>query len=183
VKERSPEMSNHGENTSSASFILAREVSEELHGKLHRLTASHHDCEKLLRYLTLCQIDNETVVSASQEQPLGGSGSSSLASKTETKLLIDERKCFVTSSSRGLDSVSLIRSTEAIERPSHLSANSDVSVPIPSLTSVGSSSLEDVLCMAREIREKKSGLKAAGQDSLTKRDKPVKTFAGKSTRY
>lgn len=171
--EKSPEMSSHGENTSSASFILAREVSEELQRKLHRLTASHHNCEKLLRYLTLCQIDNETVESASQEQPLGGNGSSSF----------DERKCFVSSSSRGLDSVSFIQSTEAIERPSPLNANSDVFVSIPSLTSVGSSSLEDVLCMAREIREKKSGRKVTGQDSLTERDKPVKTFAGKTTRY
>lgn len=183
MKEKSPEMSSRGENTSSASFILAREVSEELQRKLHRLTASHHNCEKLLRYLTLCQIDHETVESASQEQPLGGNGSSSLASKTETKLLTDERKCFVSSSSRGLDSVSFIQSTEAIERPSPLNANSDVSVPIPSLTSVGSSSLEDVLCMAREIREKKTGRKATGQDSLAERDKPVKTYAGKTTRY
>lgn len=176
-------MSRHGENTISASFILAREVSEELKRKLHRLTASHHNCEKLLRYLTLCQIDNETVESASQEQPLGSNGSSSLASKTETKLLMDERKCFVSSSSRGLDPVSFIGSTEAIERPSPLNANSDVSVPIISLTSVGSSSLEDVLCMAREIREKNCGRKVAGQDLSTVRYKPVKTFAGKTTRY
>jgi hypothetical protein len=123
VNEKYPKMSSHGENTSSASFILAREVNEELQRKLYRLTASHHDCEKLLRYLTLCRIDNETVESASQEQPLGGNGSSSLASKTETKLLLDERRCFVSSSSRGMDSVSLIRSTEAIERPSQLNAN------------------------------------------------------------
>ena len=135
-------MTSARDNISTASYILAKELSEELQSKLHQLTVSHQNCERLLRYLTLCQTDHDTVERASQRSPLGANGFPYVAADTEAN-----SKCL---SSRVLDPVNTFDSTV-----------------VETQTTVGSNSLEDVLCMAREIREKKNGRKYTNQDSST----------------
>lgn len=164
-------MSGTHENKCAASIILVRELNEELQSKLHHLTVSHHKCEKLLRYLTLCQSDNGIVERSRQQQLLGGEVSPYVEASTETKLFIDEP--IVCLSSGGLDPVSFSRSN----------VKSSNSPRTEIQTTIGSSSLEDVLCMAREIREKKSGRKVTHLDSSTEKDILVKVSSGKTNRY
>ena len=164
-------MSSTHEKKCAASIILVRKLSEELQSKLHHLTVSHHKCEKLLRYLTLCQSDNGIVESFRQQQLLGGEVSPNVEANTETKLFIDERT--VRLSSGGFDPVSFSRSNiKSVNSPT-----TEIQ------TTIGSSSLEDVLCMAREIREKKSGRKVTHLDSSTEKDVPVKMSSGKMNWY